>query len=76
MEMIAAKVQASLATLRGLWTIKFSESCDPIESEFERAAIELLQVPKIINRSIVRQTSGLPAGSSGELHRHSSPRNL
>jgi tetratricopeptide (TPR) repeat protein len=60
MDMIAAKVHASLATLRGLWAIRFSEDGDPIENEFDKAAIDLLQVPQIIRRSTVSRTKFSP----------------
>jgi tetratricopeptide (TPR) repeat protein len=63
MEMISGKVQASLATLRGIWMIRFSEHDYPRECEFEKAASELLQVSKIVGRSFGSPKTQFPPDS-------------
>jgi tetratricopeptide (TPR) repeat protein len=53
MHMISARVQSSIATIRGLCTIRHFEAGDKLEHELEKVATNLTQVPQIIHRSLV-----------------------
>jgi hypothetical protein len=63
MEMVSGRLQSSIATLRGLWTVMGIETRDPLQIEFEKAASDLMQVSRIIHRSLIGREE---LGGNGE----------
>ena len=61
MEVISGKILSSIATLRGLWLLRGYGSIEPCITDFDRAAKDLLQVPRIIKHSIGGRTDNIEA---------------
>jgi tetratricopeptide (TPR) repeat protein len=53
LDLISSRMRSSVATISGLWSIAMSGSFDKstVNRGFEKAACDLLQVPKVIERS-------------------------
>jgi tetratricopeptide (TPR) repeat protein len=66
LDLISWKVKAAIATLRGLWGFRHGSPDPALDSEFDRAASDLLQVPTLINRA-----TGTSASEGADIKKHS-----